>query len=456
MRTCSVSISYPGQMKRWVTRVFPVGSLLLVFATGVMHTQLLDLTYRFGSLKNLFAYGLLGTLHFSVAAIAGIPDESDDVQPAILRALVASGVATGSWLLLQAIFPGLLPRRVILFNAALQPLWSFLCANQVLRQQHRQQLKERVCAVVSVRDEVNLRWDCERDFPLPERSFQLIDSVTVDDIFGLGSAAAVFEKLSADDPSLVVLSDDAAAVARVVDAVTLLHRSGVKVRTLAQFYEEYLGKESLSELTKMAMLFDVRTVHHATYRRTKRVIDVIGAGIGLVIALGAVSFVWVGNLFGNRGPLFYSQLRVGQDGVPFQIFKFRTMVESANQGSTEWTSPDDPRITPFGRLLRRAHVDELPQFVNVLRGELSLVGPRPEQPHYVAELIQKEAAYELRHVVKPGITGWAQIKHRYAATEAEAIEKLQYDLYYLRNQSLSLDLRILSRTLRSVIRRHGR
>jgi lipopolysaccharide/colanic/teichoic acid biosynthesis glycosyltransferase len=443
-------------MKRWVTRVFPIGSLLLVLLTGVLHARLSDVTYQFHSPKSLFAYGLLGALHLSVAAIAGIPDESDDVQPALLRVGVAAGIATGLWLLLQAIFPGILPRRVILSNAVLQPVWSFVCANVVIRQQRQQQLNERVCAVVSVRDEQSLRWDCERDFPLPERSFQLIDSVTVDDIFGLTSAAAIHELLATDQPTLVVLSDDAAAIPRVVDAVTLLHRSGVKVRTLAQFYEEYLGKESLSELTKMAMLFDVRTVHHATYRRTKRVIDVIGATSGLVVAAVAIPFVLIGNAFGNRGPLFYSQQRVGQEGMPFQILKFRTMVESANQGAMEWTALDDPRITPFGRVLRRAHLDELPQFVNVLRGELSLVGPRPEQPHYVDELVQKEASYDLRHLVTPGITGWAQIKHRYAATEAEAIEKLQYDLFYLRHQSLSLDLRILSRTVRSVIRRHGR
>ncbi len=443
-------------MQRWVTRAFPVGSLLLVFLTGLFHARFSAVPYRFGTQNSLLSYGLLGALHLSIAAIGGIPDESDDIQPALLRSLLASGITTGAWLALQAVFPGLLPRRVILTNAALQPMWSFVCANVVIRQQRQQQLKERVCAVVSARDEVNLRWDCERDFPVPERSFQLNDSVTVDHISGLGSAAAVHELLAADHPSLVVLSDDAAAIPRVVDAVTLLHRSGVKVRTLAQFYEEYLGKESLSELTRMAMLFDVRTVHHATYRRTKRVIDIVGALIGLTLAALAIPFVAIGNLLGNRGRLFYSQQRVGQDGVLFEIMKFRTMTAGVDQASLMWTSPDDPRITPFGRTLRRAHLDELPQFLNVLRGELSLVGPRPEQPHYVEELIQKEAAYDLRHLVMPGLTGWAQIKHRYAATEAEAIEKLQYDLYYLRNQSLSLDLRILSRTVRSVIRRRGR
>ncbi len=444
-------------MQRWITRLFPIGSLLIVFATGIAHARFSSIPYRFGSQNSLVAYAVFGLVHLGVAAISGIPDEADDMQPALLRSFLAGVIATGAWLLFQTLIPGLLPRRVILGNAVFQPAWSFLCASLVIRQQRQQQSKERVRVVASIRDEVTLRWDCERDFPVPEIAFQLVDSVTVDDLVEQSSSAAVVhEMLSADQPSLVVLSDEAAAIPRVVDAVTLLHRSGVKVRTLAQFYEEYLGKESLSELTKMAMLFDVRTVHHATYRRTKRIIDIIGALIGLGVAAVVAPLVLVGNLVGNRGRLLYSQKRVGQDGDPFDIVKFRTMTPSSDQGSLTWTSPDDPRITPFGRLLRRTHLDELPQCINILRGELSLVGPRPEQPHYVEELIQKEAAYDLRHLVTPGLTGWAQIKHRYAATEAEAIEKLQYDLYYLRNQSLAMDLRILSRTVRSVVRQRGR
>ncbi|MET0826112.1 MAG: sugar transferase, partial [Acidimicrobiales bacterium] len=122
----------------------------------------------------------------------------------------------------------------------------------------------------------------------------------------------------------------------------------------------------------------------------------------------------------------------------------------------EWTTEDDPRITPFGRFLRRAHLDELPQVVNILRGELSIVGPRPEQPHYVDELNEKLPFYSMRHLVRPGLTGWAQIKYGYAGDERDALEKLQYEFFYLRRQSLSLDLRIVGRTVRSVLGGDGR
>jgi lipopolysaccharide/colanic/teichoic acid biosynthesis glycosyltransferase len=167
-------------------------------------------------------------------------------------------------------------------------------------------------------------------------------------------------------------------------------------------------------------------------------------------------FVVVGDIVANRGPLFYRQTRVGKNGDEFSILKFRTMRMTDEPPSKEWTQENDPRITRFGRMLRRAHVDELPQMVNILRGDLSFVGPRPEQPQYVYELSQKLPFYGLRHLVRPGLTGWAQVKYGYAGDERDALEKLQYEFWYLRNQSLSLDARVLGRTVRSVLGQGGR
>lgn len=429
---------------------------MIVLLSGLLHSRWSDVPYRFGSQNSYAAYVLFAALHVFIAAVSGIPDEADDVQPAILRAVLAAAIATAAWLLVQTILPGLLPRRVILWNAAVQPAWSFVCSALSIRSDRRLVRRERVCALVQPDDVAGLQSDCARDFPYPEASFLLVDVATTDELSGLSSAADVHSRLAQEEPSLIVAADLFTSMPRVVDAVTLMHRSGVKVRTLAQFYEEYIGKESLGELTRMTMLFDVRTLHHSTYRRTKRLLDLVGALLGLGVAVCVVPFVLVGNLLANRGSLLFSQRRVGRDGAVFTMTKFRTMRVGSDISTTTWTATDDPRITTFGRLLRRSHVDELPQLWNVLKGDLSLVGPRPEQPHYVEELVRKEPAYELRHLVTPGITGWAQIKHRYAATEAEAIEKLQYDLYYLRNQSLTLDLRILSRTVRSVVRQRGR
>jgi lipopolysaccharide/colanic/teichoic acid biosynthesis glycosyltransferase len=189
----------------------------------------------------------------------------------------------------------------------------------------------------------------------------------------------------------------------------------------------------------------------------KRLLDVGLAIIGAVALLLALPVVVVGNLFANRGPLLYRQARTGRNGATFEILKFRTMRACREEDErSHWTAVNDVRITPFGNVLRRTHLDELPQVVNILRGDLSVVGPRPEQPHVVGELTGKIPFYGLRHLVRPGLTGWAQVKYQYAGTEAEALEKLQYEFFYLHQQSLGLDVRIIGRTARAVVGREGR
>jgi len=205
----------------------------------------------------------------------------------------------------------------------------------------------------------------------------------------------------------------------------------------------------------VSLFFDIGEVHRLRFGRVKRIVDVTAGLGGLLVLALAVPAVLIGNLVGNRGPLFYAQERVGRGGTVFRILKFRTMRDDASV-PTDWTAQDDPRITPFGRSLRRSHLDELPQVWNIVRGDLSLVGPRPEQPRYVAELVDKLPFYDLRHIVRPGLTGWAQVKYGYAGDERDALEKLQYDFHYLRRQSLGFDLKVVGRTTRSVLGIEGR
>jgi len=253
-----------------------------------------------------------------------------------------------------------------------------------------------------------------------------------------------------------VLDREAQASDLVVAQAATLHQEGVRIRTLSLFYEEWLGKLPVSELERVSLLFDIGEVHRSRYGRVKRLMDV-AIGLVLLPVLGlAVPFVALGDLVANRGRLFYSQERVGKNGELFRIYKFRTMRATPEGTPNEWTSEHDPRITPFGRILRLTHVDELPQVVNILKGDLSMVGPRPEQPQYVDELRQKLPFYDVRHLVRPGLTGWAQVKYGYAGDERDALEKLQFEFYYLRRQSLGLDVRIIGRTLRSVVGGGGR
>jgi lipopolysaccharide/colanic/teichoic acid biosynthesis glycosyltransferase len=157
------------------------------------------------------------------------------------------------------------------------------------------------------------------------------------------------------------------------------------------------------------------------------------------------------------GPLFYRQVRVGKAGRPFQVVKFRTMRPDAERETgVVWAQANDRRITPVGRLLRRTRLDELPQVLNVLRGEMSIVGPRPERPELVAALVPYLPYYQARHAVRPGITGWAQVRYRYGACVEDALAKLQYDLYYIKHQSVYLELSIMVKTIRVMLGMRGR
>jgi lipopolysaccharide/colanic/teichoic acid biosynthesis glycosyltransferase len=218
---------------------------------------------------------------------------------------------------------------------------------------------------------------------------------------------------------------------------------------MSLFYEQWLGRLPIAELERTSLMFDIGEVHRDRYARRTRLLDIVMALAALPLLVAVVPVVVLGNLVANRGPLLFRQARIGKGGRQFSILKFRTMT-GGGSGPGRWSEHDDPRVTPWGRFMRRHHIDELPQLVNVLKGDLSMVGPRPEQPHYVQELSSKLPFYDLRHLVKPGITGWAQVNRGYGSSAADALEKLQYEFWYLRHQRITVDIRILVRTVRAI------
>jgi lipopolysaccharide/colanic/teichoic acid biosynthesis glycosyltransferase len=290
----------------------------------------------------------------------------------------------------------------------------------------------------------------------PERPGHVVAVMRLEEAVGRDGEEPLVDRAIADDATVLVLPNIAHDAPRLVDQAAVLHESGLRVRSLSQFYEDWLGKLPIGELERVSLMFDIGEVHGARYAQVKRLLDIGCGALGTLALLPVIAFVAVGNLCANRGPLFFRQERVGRDGRVFTMLKFRTMRAVGGEPANEWTSEDDPRITPFGRFLRRSHLDELPQMVNIVRGDLAIVGPRPEQPHYVAELRAKIPFYDIRLLVRPGLTGWAQVKFGYAGDERDALEKLQYDFWYLRHQSLLIDLRIMGRTLRELAGRGGR
>ncbi|MDQ6733156.1 MAG: TIGR03013 family PEP-CTERM/XrtA system glycosyltransferase [Nitrospirota bacterium] len=230
---------------------------------------------------------------------------------------------------------------------------------------------------------------------------------------------------------------------------------GVDVVDGHDLYEQESGRLSIDLLKPSTLIFSTGFRRRAVTMGVKRLLDATVSAIGLIVLAPLFAFIAVLIKLESAGPVFYHQTRVGLRGAPYSIWKFRSMQADAEVDGARWAVKGDTRITRVGKWLRKLRLDELPQLINVWRGEMSLVGPRPERPIFVQELRNNIPYYDLRYTVRPGITGWAQIRYRYAATEEESHVKLQYDLYYVKNLALSLDCRILIETARVVLLHEG-
>lgn len=246
---------------------------------------------------------------------------------------------------------------------------------------------------------------------------------------------------------LVVLCCDAELEARNASGLFNLPLSGVEVLTKAAFIDQYYQEVSVSDSNPQCFASYRSLPGNAPIFAAKRVVDIAIAGAGLLLTFLLWPVLAVAIKLDGPGPVFFKQVRVGYQGRNFEILKFRTMCQDAEKEGAQWAVKDDPRVTRLGKFLRRSRLDELPQLINVLRGDMALVGPRPERPEFVSELAKEIPFYERRHMVLPGLTGWAQIRYRYGATKADALRKLQFDLYYIRHFTLGLDFQIMLKTI---------
>ena len=444
-------------MRRVARWAMYLGTLVVVVAVSLYHARVVaDPPYDYtGTFR--FGWSLVYIALLCIAAYAvGLPELARGPRSALASSVAATAGAAIAISGVQ-LFVGdaLLPRVVVFGSAIILVPWYVLCAAWGTDAKARSASRDRVVVVGDDHEIGELRQEMGRS---PERSASLAAVVAIADAAGEGTGGRpLLDIVAKSSATVIVLDRTAQGEPLVVAQVAELHETGLRVRTLSLFYEEWLGMLPVSELERVSLLFDIGEVHRLRYGRIKRVVDIVIAAIGTVVLALLLPFVLVGNLLGNRGPLFFRQERVGKNGELFDIVKLRTMrPPDRGELANEWTRKDDPRITAFGGFLRRTHLDELPQTINILRGDLSVVGPRPEQPQYVAELKEKLPFYDLRHLVRPGLTGWAQVKYGYAGDERDALEKLQYEFWYLRHQSLRLDLRTLGRTVRSVLGGSGR
>ena len=235
--------------------------------------------------------------------------------------------------------------------------------------------------------------------------------------------------------------------------ILILLEHGYNIREYTQVYESNTYRIPIQHFdTDFYRYFPFsRSNRNKLYLSSVRLLEVTFSLIGLSFGILLVPFVFLGNLLISRGPLFYTQTRLGRHGVPFEIIKFRTMRVNAEKHGAVMSTAGDSRITPMGKIMRKTRIDEFPQFINILKGEMGFIGPRPERPHFVAELAAVMPFYETRHVIKPGLTGWAQVNYSYGETLDDSLIKLQYDLYYIKHRSIFLDFNIVIKTFSTVL-----
>lgn len=443
-------------MNRISSRVgFGGGLVALVIGSRLLYTDVVaPARYGVSDSPHLGWWGAFATLLVISTYGVGLPELPDGRVEALWRAIAAVVLSLlGVSLVQLATASPLIPRSSLALVGVIAPLWSLLAWNLSADLRKWVQQRDRVLVVSARPEEVAaLRSELERHPEVP--AFVVGEISVVDARVGPAGQQPLMALADELRPTVIVLDKAAQSDDSVVEQVRQQHELGVRVRTMALFYEGWLGKIPVAELAQVSLLFDVGELHRARYARAKRLLDLVVGVVGTLVFAVVVPVVAICNLFANRGTLFFRQTRVGKGGVVFDMLKFRTMTAGTN--ASEWTAADDARITRFGGLMRKLHLDELPQMLNIVRGELSIVGPRPEQPTYVDELTEKIPFYPTRHITRPGLTGWAQVKYGYAASDSDALEKLQYDFYYLRRQSILLDLQIMSRTVREVVGGLGR
>lgn len=373
----------------------------------------------------------------------------------IVRSLLSTGgCITLSYVAISLFMYSAPSRKVLLISASLYLVVTLLC-------------RLVVCGWVSTYNRRFIIVGTDRKSQLAfgtkgdglSRRYQLIGYVTMEPVevgralaghYVLGTIDDLERLCLERDVKEVVVGPGPAKNPRVLDRVLSCLRLGCRVTNLSTFYEQVLSEIPVDHLEPHWFLFADLKHYREAQIIMKRATDIIGAIMGLIVTLPLWPLIALLIKLESAGPVFYSQERVGLNGRPFRLHKFRTMYIGAECNGHQWATQNDPRITRVGWYLRRSRLDELPQFWNILLGQMTVVGPRPERPEFVEELSEIIRYYNERHLVKPGLTGWAQVNYRYGASVEDAKRKLQLDLWYIKHMSLELDMAIFLRTLGTV------
>jgi sugar transferase (PEP-CTERM system associated) len=272
----------------------------------------------------------------------------------------------------------------------------------------------------------------------------------------LGVVSSLIEIVAATKPSRIIVGMFERRNRMPMNDLLELRFAGYIIEEAANVYERLCGRVCLTEIRTSQLIYSGELGPRGTSLVLQNLMNLAVAGIGVVVSFPIVVLTALAVKLTSPGPVLYRQVRVGLNGSLFTVYKFRSMRADAEAATgAVWASKDDPRVTPVGKIIRKLRFDELPQIYNVLRGEMSMVGPRPERPEFVKALSEKIPYYRQRHCIRPGITGWAQINYKYGDTLEDTVTKLEYDLYYIKNMTLSLDCYIIFHTVKAMLLSRG-
>jgi sugar transferase (PEP-CTERM system associated) len=421
-------------------------------------------TYQYGSLKILLvSVAFLTCMYYFDLYDSAIVSNRREALVRLIQVLGVAYIALG---LLYYLYPPVKLGRGIfhlgfLFVGLLLFLWRrlFSVINSTQRLAERVVILGEGSLAQSLRHEIEMRPELGIRVAGRAQTCAIENSHAnneIDNVPIILSRAGVCEDLAIGRPirgvdRIVVAMEERRGKLPVDLLLSLKHR-GVQVQDGNDVYESITGKVPIESIRLSWLLFSPGSHASGLFLFYKRFASVVISIVGLLLSLPLVPFVILAIKLSSPGRILYSQSRVGRDTRVFRCYKFRTMRSDAeaDTGPT-WAEDDDPRVTPVGRFLRIMRIDEIPQLINVLKGDMSLVGPRPERPEFVTALNEKIPYYHLRHSVRPGITGWAQILYKYGSSVEDAKEKLRYDLYYIKNSSVGLDLLIFLNTIKIVL-----
>lgn len=437
--------------------------VLSIVAAIFMIGELFDLQY-FNRINNSWTYsGVLAVYLLSLGSVFEIYDlQIASNQYQTIKNVLLTGSLTVLFYILTPIYsPDLPNKRIeILFFFLAVVLSIFIWRMTYVKFFASNRFKKNAILLAESHQHKNLILG----LGVKDPHYKVVGFISLDTIFDKRDAGTFLKEINPKKienflrkrnvADIIIASKNTEGITKeIYNQLILLLESGYNIREYSQVYEQLNQRIAIQYLDRDFFKYFPfsRNNQNQLYVFSARLLDIAFSVVGIAIGILLSPIIVLGNFFGNKGNLLYKQQRVGKNGEFFDIIKFRTMGANAEIDGAVFSTNNDIRVTSFGKFMRRSRIDEFPQFINILKGQMSIIGPRPERPFFVQQIADKMPFYTTRHIIKPGLTGWAQVNYPYGKTLEDSLVKLQYDLYYIKHRSIFLDINIMVKTFSTVL-----